>query len=105
MSDSNIDKIVEQVRMEWIGGSLRVERVARRAAELAVAEERERCMAAIREQCQVCEGTGIGGHTGSVIYDDDGCVVLDTRCPTECEYCGRPMAAIRAGKEVGSETH
>ena len=43
----------------------------------AIAAEREACALQVRHDCNACEGTG---HMDS---------------ETECEYCGRPMAAIR----------
>ena len=51
------------------------------AIEKARMEEREACAQQVRHDCTACEGTG---HA-----DAD----------TECEYCGRPMAAIRARGE------
>ena len=54
------------------------QQIRKRIAE-AVAEEREACAAQVRHDCTACAGTG-----------------LVTGANTECEYCGRPMAAIRA---------
>lgn len=48
----------------------------------AVAAEREACALQVRHDCTACEGTGY--FPGS------------TDTATECEYCGRPMTAIRA---------
>ena len=93
MSDPDIERIVSDVRMEWVrqGSPARTEEeMMRRAAELAVAGEREACAKRIRASCSACGGTGVGG------VDPRGDAV-------ECEYCGRPIAAILAGKEVGSE--
>ena len=47
-----------------------------------VQEVVEECALQVRHDCTACEGTG---------HFLDG-----TGEPTECEYCGRPMAAIRA---------
>lgn len=44
----------------------------------ALEAEREACALQVRHDCTACEGSG---H-------------MDAE--TECEYCGRPMAAIRA---------
>ena len=49
-------------------------------AARAVEAEREGCIAAIRAACGPCLGTG---HADGVEE-------------AECEYCGRPIAAIRA---------
>lgn len=43
-------------------------------------EEREDCCTAIRAACGMCEGSGYADGSGD----------------SECEYCGRPIAAIRA---------
>lgn len=52
------------------------------AAEREAAErEREACCAAIRDACPMC---------------DDGHFLEDPSGQTECEYCGRPIHAIRA---------
>ena len=93
MSDPGIERIVSDVRMEWVrqGSPSRTEEeMMRRAAQLAVAEERDACAKRIRASCKACDGTGVGG------IDPRGDAV-------ECEYCGRPMRAVRAGTEVGSE--
>lgn len=46
--------------------------------EQAIMDEREACATQVRHDCSACEGSG---HADA---------------ETECEYCGRPMAAIRA---------
>lgn len=55
------------------------------AIRLARADERERCVNEIRKNCGPCGGRGF------MSVDSQG-------NPVECEYCGRPMNAIRAGK-------
>lgn len=49
--------------------------------------ERERCLQAVRTFCEACGGTGYG----QVRYDSHGNFIDGY----ECEYCGRPIAAIR----------
>lgn len=46
----------------------------------------EAAIAKVRHDCPACDGSGYAAYTNNL--EDDG-----TR---ECEYCGRPMAAIRA---------
>jgi len=57
---------------------------------LATAREKEReaCCEAIRANCTGCNGTGVGGWESH----PDG----QHAQAVECEYCGRPIAAIRA---------
>ncbi len=45
-------------------------------------EALEEAMAKVRHDCTMCEGSGYADPTGEA----------------ECEYCGRPRAAIRALK-------
>jgi hypothetical protein len=47
------------------------------------AEVIEECATAIRQACAACGGTGAAHQSGPDTWD-------------ECEYCGRPIAAIRA---------
>ncbi len=65
--------------------------VALKAVDQAAEATREACCVKIRADCQACEGTGYLAHNPesgpSGPYD-----------PDECEYCGRPIAAIRALK-------
>lgn len=48
----------------------------------AVAEEREACCQTIRNDCQMCDR----GHSPDSTHEE----------PVECQYCGVPIAAIRA---------
>lgn len=66
----------------------------------------EECAAKIRADCQACGGTGIGRHEPATYVTHD--MALDAEQPEregsmysqeiceECEYCGRPIASIRA---------
>lgn len=53
----------------------------------------EECKAHIRASCRVCAGTGNADHD-PYLPDGDN---------MECEYCGRPMDALRALKSKSSE--
>lgn len=83
MSDPGIDRIVSDVRMDWVrqGSPARTEEeMMRRAAELAVAKERERCerIAAWYRQHSGCD-------------------------PNWAEAAFQILNDIRDGKEVESE--
>lgn len=56
------------------------------ALDAAVAEERAACCDAIQAACGACDGKG---HAGNPHEEQS----------FECEYCGRPIAAIRARGE------
>ena len=62
---------------------------------------REECAKAIRKSCEVCGGSGYATYV-NVKHGEDF---------PECEYCGRPIAVIRAstpdsgGKEVKGDGH
>lgn len=56
--------------------------------EMTLEEASEYFRAAIRKACDPCGGTGIGGVTRG---GPDG----ETFEAIECEYCGRPMEAVR----------
>ena len=62
---------------------------------------REECAKAIRKSCEVCGGSGYATYV-NVEHGEDF---------PECEYCGRPIAVIRAstpdsgGKEVKGDGH
>lgn len=77
-------------------------RTAQRMIRKACAAERERCCAIIREHCAACGGSGIGEVTFGVVPDvnpadpDGEPIAVPVTEATECEYCGRPIAAIRA---------
>ena len=72
---------------------------------------REECCKAIRENCTACSGAGfvVEEYTES----EHGCNGDERECQTtcpvpvaaqrqiECEYCGRPIAAIRQLKGEG----
>ena len=80
--------------------------LARKDAEIkeAVEREREANCRAIRDSCEPCSGTGgIGGGIHIVTREmamdacDPDAEGMEIEEPgTECEYCGRPIAAIRA---------
>ena len=74
------------------------------AVREAVEREREANCRAIRDSCEPCSGTGgIGGGIHIVTREmamdacDPDAEGMEIEEPgTECEYCGRPIAAIRA---------
>lgn len=83
--------------------------VARPAAiAQAVEAEREACCEAIRVACPACGGSGVC-VTGGVEYVTrdmalDACEPAMEGMPiyqdtVECEYCGQPIAAIRARRQ------
>lgn len=91
------------------GGALTEERLARLASAFAAFERDVLMLGAerIRVQCGPCEGRGYNPESHTEAQhgcggDDRLCA---TRCPMpvevlesiECEYCGRPIAALRAG--------
>jgi len=65
----------------------------------------EECAKVIRTECSVCGGTGIGRYEPATYVSHD--MALDAEQPEregslyspeineECEYCGRPIDAIR----------
>lgn len=69
-------------------------------------EVREDCELEIRAACSMCDGTGVVTTTGSAHAGD--CDGSCRNCPVpveeqeQCEYCGRPIDAIRA-REKGGE--
>ena len=67
---------------------------------------RDECTKIVRDGCGACNGTGNGPDGEHEHYSEDGEYQGTEYFPTECEYCGRSMAAMRAstpasaGKEV-----
>lgn len=67
-------------------------------------EEREACCVAVREACTMCRGTGgediPGGRVTRDMALDAGDLAMEGHPlpgrSYECEYCGQPIAAIRA---------
>ena len=88
------------------------EEAAKRIEELEAdearirADERERCATAIRASCAACQGTGIMEPEITEFVTHDMALdcgepqmegqVFYHRDAVECEYCGRPIDAIRA---------
>ena len=72
------------------------------AIQAAEAAERERCIEAIREACGMCGGKGYTetSHAAHGCGGDES--MCASGCPVEqieqeeCEYCGRPIDAIRS---------
>lgn len=84
------------LRLKDMGGI--IQRIAAEAAKAAT----ERATWIVREHCQACDGTG-GKRTSRTAHGCGGNEsVCDVRCPVEiedfeeCQYCGEPIAAIRA---------
>ena len=77
-------------------------RFVRSTLAAAVAQEREENCRAIRAACGPCGGSGAVGGTGSGHGCDGTAENCAETCPVpvpdaqECEYCGRPIAAIRS---------
>ncbi len=106
MSETKTDNLRDAVAglqglKREIDGILATHTEERRLAEEEIrAEERERCAVAIKAACGACEGKGyveaIG--TGYARNPDDphgDPLPAPERERFECEYCGRPIAAIR----------
>lgn len=79
--------------------------VLQRIAAAAAKAERERACEAIREACGMCNGQGYTetSHAAHGCGGDES--LCASGCPVEqleqvgCEYCGRPIEAIRAESE------
>lgn len=78
------------------------ESVTARTIRLIREDERERCCEAIKNACSMCDGKGYTetSHAAHGCGGDEA--MCASGCPVEqieqegCEYCGRPIAAIRA---------
>ena len=76
------------------------------AVEGLIESVREECIRVIREKCAMCNGTG--AVINSIAREAHGCDGSEASCSVtcpiavedyeqvECEYCGRPQAALRS---------
>ena len=81
--EERANRICQELLQSGPSPEARIEAEIREAEEAARREEREACALQVRHDCSACNGTG---HADA---------------ETECEYCGRPMHAIRARGKHG----
>lgn len=95
--EQRYDRLQELMREEWNKpGGMNGEQNYRALARL-VDEVREEDCKAVRAACGPCKGTGALPFIASEPYiDEHGDQIAGLVEATECEYCGRPIAAIRA---------
>lgn len=88
----------------FVGGGRTAKAIAviQAALDAAKAEQLEACCLAVRSKCEPCGGTGVAETRYEDVIGDDGkgnpVQLYQHEEVIECEYCGRPLAAIRQRK-------
>lgn len=96
------ENLEREILEEWMPRTQRAELEAvaafERGREEGARDERDRCVAAVQTQCGPCGGTGTVAEPGHDCGgDQERCAaVCPIPVPTQCEYCGRAVDAIRA---------